>query len=232
MPVGVRLENDFDRLSLADCNQGHRGRVATAAAAASRARSGRVPPGSGVRIGTQTNYVTPMIGSLPVGNTANAKVEVVADTIFDLSIIIGKVFEDEDGDGIQDAGELGVAKAMDRRLTGHAAHTEIGRTTATGSELTLALRPDNHGVLLRRNGIAIFLSLEIMLNSANLAFVAFAMKFAASADTMAAALSGQVFVFFVIGVAAAEAAVGLALFIALHRLKESIDVDRVNILRW
>jgi len=88
------------------------------------------------------------------------------------------------------------------------------------------------GVLLRRNGIAIFLSLEIMLNSANLAFVAFAMKFAASADTMAAALSGQVFVFFVIGVAAAEAAVGLALFIAIHRLKESIDVDRVNILRW
>lgn len=88
------------------------------------------------------------------------------------------------------------------------------------------------GVLLRRNGIAIFLALEIMLNSANLAFVAFALKFAGSSETVAAALSGQVFVFFVIGVAAAEAAVGLALFIALHRLKESIDVDRVNILRW
>lgn len=88
------------------------------------------------------------------------------------------------------------------------------------------------GVLLRRNGIAIFLSLEIMLNSANLVFVAFAMRFAAAADTAAAALAGQVFVFFVIGVAAAEAAVGLALFIALYRLKESIDVDRVNILRW
>jgi len=88
------------------------------------------------------------------------------------------------------------------------------------------------GVLLRRNGIAIFLALEIMLNSANLAFVAFAMKFAADSATVAAAISGQVFVFFVIGVAAAEAAVGLALFIALHRVKESIDVDRVNILRW
>jgi len=88
------------------------------------------------------------------------------------------------------------------------------------------------GVLLRRNGIAIFLSLEIMLNSANLAFVAFAMKFAADPQTAAAALAGQLFVFFVIGVAAAEAAVGLALFIALHRIKESIDVDRVNILRW
>jgi len=88
------------------------------------------------------------------------------------------------------------------------------------------------GVLLRRNGIAIFLSLEIMLNSANLAFVAFAMRFAADPATVAAAVSGQVFVFFVIGVAAAEAAVGLALFIALYRLKESIDVDRVNVLRW
>jgi NADH-quinone oxidoreductase subunit K len=88
------------------------------------------------------------------------------------------------------------------------------------------------GVLLRRNGIAIFLSLELMLNSANLAFVAFAMMFAARPGFAAAALSGQIFVFFVIGVAAAEAAVGLALFIALHRLKGSIDVDRVNILRW
>ena len=48
----------------------------------------------------------------------------------------------------------------------------------------------------------------------------------------AAAVSGQIFVFFVIGVAAAEAAVGLAIFIALHRLKQSIDVDRANILRW
>lgn len=88
------------------------------------------------------------------------------------------------------------------------------------------------GVLLRRNGIAIFLSLEIMLNSANLAFVAFAMRFAADAGTVAAAVAGQVFVFFVIGVAAAEAAVGLALFIALYRLRESIDVDRFNVLRW
>ena len=85
------------------------------------------------------------------------------------------------------------------------------------------------GVLLRRNGIAIFLSLELMLNSGNLAFVAFAMKMGAD---LATAISGQLFVFFVIGVAAAEAAVGLALLIVLHRLKDSIDVDRANILRW
>jgi NADH-quinone oxidoreductase subunit K len=88
------------------------------------------------------------------------------------------------------------------------------------------------GVLLRRNGIAIFLSLEIMLNAGNLVFAAFAMRFAEQAETVQAAIAGQLFIFFVIGVAAAEAAVGLALFIALHRLKETIDVDRVNVLRW
>lgn len=88
------------------------------------------------------------------------------------------------------------------------------------------------GVLLRRNAIAIFLSLEIMLNSANLAFAAFAYRFAATHATAAAAIDGQVFVFFIIAVAAAEAAVGLALFIALHRLKETIDVDHFNLLRW
>ncbi|HHQ47444.1 MAG TPA: NADH-quinone oxidoreductase subunit NuoK [Acidobacteria bacterium] len=87
------------------------------------------------------------------------------------------------------------------------------------------------GVLLRRNGIAIFLSLEIMLNSANLAFAAFALELAHEGHGAAAA-AGQLFVFFIIAVAAAEAAVGLALFIAMFRLKETIDVDRFNILRW
>jgi NADH:ubiquinone oxidoreductase subunit K len=88
------------------------------------------------------------------------------------------------------------------------------------------------GVLLRRNAIAIFLSLEIMLNSANLAFAAFAFRYASGHATAAAAVDGQLFIFFVIAVAAAEAAVGLALFIALYRHKETIDVDRFNILRW
>jgi NADH-quinone oxidoreductase subunit K len=88
------------------------------------------------------------------------------------------------------------------------------------------------GVLLRRNAIAIFLSLEIMLNSANLAFAAFAFRFATGHVSAAAAIDGQVFIFFVIAVAAAEAAVGLALFIALYRHKETIDVDRFNMLRW
>ena len=79
------------------------------------------------------------------------------------------------------------------------------------------------GVLIRRNAIIIFMSVELMLNSANLAFVAFARYYEA--------LSGQVFVFFVITVAAAEVAVGLALIVTIFRSKESIDVDRINELK-
>lgn len=79
------------------------------------------------------------------------------------------------------------------------------------------------GVLIRRNAIVIFMSIELMLNAANLAFIAFARG--------NQALSGQVFVFFVIAVAAAEVAVGLALIVAIFRARESIDVDEVSSLR-
>lgn len=79
------------------------------------------------------------------------------------------------------------------------------------------------GVLVRRNAIVIFMSIELMLNAANLAFIAFA-----RGDQ---ALSGQVFVFFVIAVAAAEVAVGLALIVAIYRARASIDVDEVTSLR-
>ena len=79
------------------------------------------------------------------------------------------------------------------------------------------------GVLIRRNAIIIFMSVELMLNSANLAFVAFARQFAA--------LDGQIFVFFVMTVAAAEVAVGLALIVAIFRTKRSIEVDEVNTLK-
>ena len=78
------------------------------------------------------------------------------------------------------------------------------------------------GVLIRRNAIIIFMSVELMLNSANLAFVAFA--------RMYQSLDGQVFVFFVMAVAAAEVAVGLALIVAIFRNKQSIDVDQINSL--
>ena len=79
------------------------------------------------------------------------------------------------------------------------------------------------GVLIRRNSIIIFMSIELMLNSANLAFVAFARYYQA--------LDGQMFVFFVMTVAAAEVAVGLALIVAIFRTRQSINVDDLNVLK-
>ena len=80
------------------------------------------------------------------------------------------------------------------------------------------------GVLVRRNALVIFMSIELMLNAANLAFVAFA-RYLYSMD-------GQIFVFFVMAVAAAEAAVGLAIFVMIYRSRETINVDEINILKW
>jgi NADH-quinone oxidoreductase subunit K len=80
------------------------------------------------------------------------------------------------------------------------------------------------GALLRRNGITIFLSIELMLNSVNLSLVAYARQLGD--------LTGQIIVFFVLAVAAAEAAVGLALFIAIFRHRRTIDMNRINLLRW
>ncbi len=79
------------------------------------------------------------------------------------------------------------------------------------------------GVLIRRNALIIFMSVELMLNAGNLAFVAFA-----SAHDL---LNGQVFVFFIMTVAAAEVAVGLALIVAIFRSKKSINVDEINVLK-
>ena len=80
------------------------------------------------------------------------------------------------------------------------------------------------GFFIKRNMIALLLSIEIMLNAVNLTFVAFSAQHAQ--------ISGQVFVFFVLVVAASEAAVGLALVIAIFRNRESLDVDRSNLLKW
>ena len=79
------------------------------------------------------------------------------------------------------------------------------------------------GVLLRRNAIILFMSVELMLNSANLLFVAFARHLGN--------LDGQVLVFFVITVAAAEVAVGLALIVAIFRTRKSINIDEINLLK-
>ncbi len=79
------------------------------------------------------------------------------------------------------------------------------------------------GVLVRRNAIVIFMSVELMLNAGNLAFVAFARQMNS--------LDGQVFVFFVMTVAAAEVAVGLAIIVNMFRLRESVFVDEFNLLK-
>ena len=86
------------------------------------------------------------------------------------------------------------------------------------------------GVLTRRNIIVIFMSIELILNAANLNFIAFSRYLQATGNLNAVA--GQVFSVFVIVVAAAEAAIGLGIVIALYRNKETIWIDEVDILKW
>jgi NADH-quinone oxidoreductase subunit K len=80
------------------------------------------------------------------------------------------------------------------------------------------------GVLTRKNAIVIFMCIELMLNAVNLTFIALSRHLGN--------MDGQIFVFFVMAVAAAEAAVGLALMIAFFRNRESIDVEEFNLLKW
>ena len=80
------------------------------------------------------------------------------------------------------------------------------------------------GVLLRRNTIVIFMAVELMLNAVNLSFIAFARQLGS--------MDGQLIVFFVMAVAAAEAAVGLAIILAVFRNKETTNADELNLLRW
>lgn len=79
------------------------------------------------------------------------------------------------------------------------------------------------GVLVRRNALVIFMSIELMLNSVNLSFVAFARQFGA--------VEGQVTVFFVIVIAAVEVVVGLSIIIAIFRARDTVDIDDVDLLR-
>ncbi len=80
------------------------------------------------------------------------------------------------------------------------------------------------GVLVRRNAIIIFMSIELMLNAVNLSFVAFARQLGS--------MDGQLSVFFVMAVAAAEAAVGLAIVLLVFRGKETVNADELTLLRW
>ncbi len=80
------------------------------------------------------------------------------------------------------------------------------------------------GVLTRRNAIIVFMCIELMLNAVNLAFLAFS-RFLGRMD-------GHIFAFVVITVAAAEAAVGLAIIVAVFRNKETVNIDELNLMRW
>jgi NADH-quinone oxidoreductase subunit K len=91
---------------------------------------------------------------------------------------------------------------------------------ASGALFTIGLA----GALLRRNAISIFLSIELMMNAANLVVLGYAAALHS--------LEGQIVVFFIIAIAAAEAAVGLAIFVALFRHTETIDVNKINLLKW
>lgn len=79
------------------------------------------------------------------------------------------------------------------------------------------------GVLIRRNALVLFMSIELMLNAANLAFVTF--------TRLHETFDGQIFVFFVMAVAAAEVAVGLALVVAIYRIRNSVDLDLMSDLK-
>lgn len=80
------------------------------------------------------------------------------------------------------------------------------------------------GVIVKRNAIVVFMSIELMLNAANLTFVVF--------SSHLQSLNGQVFVFMVMVVAAAEVVVGLALIIAIFRLKRTANIDDINLMKW
>ncbi len=80
------------------------------------------------------------------------------------------------------------------------------------------------GMLFRRNAIVMLMSVEVMLNAANLALIGYARAF----DS----LEGQLFVIFIMTVAAAEVAIGLALFVTIYRTKRTINTDSVDLLRW
>jgi NADH-quinone oxidoreductase subunit K len=80
------------------------------------------------------------------------------------------------------------------------------------------------GVVIRRNPLVMFMSIELMLNAANLAFVTFGRRFGSP--------EGQTLVFFVLAVAAAEVAVGLAIIVAIFRLRRRLSVDDLSLMRW
>ena len=123
--------------------------------------------------------------------------------------------------------EPGRLKQMFGQMGGAAAHPDLSKFLVIGALLFII---GVAGVLTRRNIIVIFMSIELILNAANLNFIAFSRYLAQTGSPNAVA--GQIFTVFVIVVAAAEAAIGLGIVIALYRNKETIWVDEIDLLKW
>jgi NADH:ubiquinone oxidoreductase subunit K len=114
-----------------------------------------------------------------------------------------------------------------QQMVNSATHPDLSKFLVIGALLFII---GVAGVLTRRNIIVIFMSIELILNAANLNFIAFSRYLYETGSTNA--LAGQIFAVFVIVVAAAEAAIGLGIVIALYRNKDTIWVDEIDLLKW
>ena len=120
-----------------------------------------------------------------------------------------------------------VDRTRGQQMIYSAAHPDLSKFLVIGALLFII---GVAGVLTRRNIIVIFMSIELILNAANLNFIAFSRYLHETGSVNA--LAGQIFTVFVIVVAAAEAAIGLGIVIALYRNKETIWVDEIDLLKW
>src|SRR5678810_345119 len=127
---------------------------------------------------------------------------------------------------LQEAGSTPQAGMKNAMLEG-IKHPDLSKFLVIGAILFII---GVAGVLTRRNIIVIFMSIELILNAANLNFIAFSRFLYESGNVNA--LAGQIFTIFVIVVAAAEAAIGLGIVIALYRNKDTIWVDEIDLLKW
>jgi len=120
-----------------------------------------------------------------------------------------------------------VESSRAQQMMNSATHPDLSKFLVIGALLFII---GVAGVLTRRNIIVIFMSIELILNAANLNFIAFSRFLYESGNVNA--LAGQIFTIFVIVVAAAEAAIGLGIVIALYRNKDTIWVDEIDLLKW
>jgi NADH:ubiquinone oxidoreductase subunit K len=123
--------------------------------------------------------------------------------------------------------EPGRFQQMARQMGAAAANPDLSKFLVIGALLFII---GVAGVLTRRNIIVIFMSIELILNAANLNFIAFSRYLSQTGSPNA--MAGQIFTVFVIVVAAAEAAIGLGIVIALYRNKETIWIDEIDLLKW